>query len=211
MKQKGWRFALKRTFDVLAAGTGLVIASPIIAAVSLTIAVTDGRPVFFRQDRPGKKGRVFSLVKFRTMRTQKSADVDPRFDAERITRVGRFIRNTSLDELPQLWNVFLGDMSLVGPRPLLVKYMSRYTAEQARRHEVLPGITGWTQVNGRNTLDWERKFALDVWYVDNWSPWLDAKILARTVVKVLRREDIAAEGHVTMPEFMGTESSPRAN
>jgi lipopolysaccharide/colanic/teichoic acid biosynthesis glycosyltransferase len=163
-----------------------------------------GSPVLFVQQRPGLRGRGFRLVKFRTMKSAVGHDGRELPDAERLTALGRFLRATSLDELPQLWNVLRGDLSLVGPRPLLVQYLERYTPEQARRHDVLPGITGWAQVNGRNAISWEEKFALDVWYVDHWSFVLDLRILLLTIVRVLQREGIAQGGHVTMPEFMGT-------
>jgi len=164
-----------------------------------------GRPVLFKQMRPGLNAKPFYMYKFRTMTNEKDEQGNPLSDEQRLTRLGRFLRSTSLDELPELFNVLKGDMSLVGPRPLLMQYLARYTPEQARRHEVKPGITGWAQVNGRNAITWEEKFALDVWYVDNWSLWLDIKILAMTVVKVFKREGISAKGEATMPEFMGNE------
>jgi lipopolysaccharide/colanic/teichoic acid biosynthesis glycosyltransferase len=207
MRQAGLALLVKRAVDVAAASIGLVAAAPVMAGVAVAIALTDGFPVVFRQPRPGKGGRIFTIVKFRTMRKESHGpDGRPLSDAERLTPVGRFVRAASLDELPQLWNVLRGEMSLVGPRPLLVAYLSRYTPEQARRHDVLPGITGWAQINGRNALTWDEKFALDTWYVDHWSPWLDARILAKTAWKVLRREGISAAGHATMPEFTGTEA-----
>jgi lipopolysaccharide/colanic/teichoic acid biosynthesis glycosyltransferase len=166
-------------------------------AIAIAICVSDGAPVLYRQIRPGLTTKPFRIVKFRTM----IEGVGP--DSARLTRFGRFLRATSLDELPELWNVLVGDMSLVGPRPLLVRYLDRYSPRQARRHEVRPGITGWAQVNGRNALTWDEKLELDVWYVDNWSLWLDARILARTVWLVLRREGISHAGEATMPEFTG--------
>jgi len=177
-----------------------------MAGCTIAIWATMGTPAVFRQNRPGLHGRPFRLVKFRTMSnaTDRSGRLLP--DAERLTAVGSFMRKTSLDELPQLWNVLRGDMSLVGPRPLMMQYLPRYSPEQARRHDVLPGITGWSQVHGRNSLTWEEKFALDVWYVDHRSIGLDLRILALTVLRVIRPEGITSEGHATMPEFMG---SPR--
>ncbi len=168
-----------------------------------------GRPVLFIQMRPGLNGKPFCMYKFRTMRQPKENETMYLTDSERVTKLGKFLRNYSLDELPELINVLKGDMSLVGPRPLLMQYLDRYAPEQARRHEVKPGITGWAQVNGRNAITWEKKFALDVWYVDNWSLWLDIKILAITVVKVFKREGISAAGEATMPEFMGYKESTK--
>jgi lipopolysaccharide/colanic/teichoic acid biosynthesis glycosyltransferase len=173
--------------------------------VAVLVAASQGRPVLFTQPRVGRDGRRFPIFKFRTMREATGPDGTPLPDDERLTRVGRALRATSIDELPQLWNVLRGDLSLVGPRPLLVRYLPRYTPEQARRHEVLPGITGWAQVNGRNAISWEERFALDVWYVDHWSLALDLRILAMTLARVLRREGVSREGHATMPEFMGRE------
>lgn len=207
MKQGGWAMALKRAFDRTAAAGGLALVAPIIGATAAAIRLSIGPPVFFVQQRPGKGARPFQLVKFRTMTDERDAQGNLLPDEQRLTQVGRVVRSLSLDELPQLWNVFQGDMSLVGPRPLLMRYVSRYSAHQARRHEVLPGITGWAQVNGRNALSWEQKFDLDVWYVDHWSPWLDAKILALTFLKVLRRDGISEEGQATMSEFMGSPAS----
>ncbi len=192
---------IKRGLDLAASGVGLVVTSPIIAATAVVVLAAHGRPVLFRQQRPGKDGRIFELVKFRTMC---QPDADRVSDADRLTRVGRILRSTSLDELPTLWNVLRGDMSLVGPRPLLVDYLERYTPEQARRHEVRPGVTGLAQVSGRNGLSWEEKFALDVEYVDSRSLLLDLKILARTVTSVLKSEGIAAEGQATMAVFTGS-------
>jgi sugar transferase EpsL len=191
------RFA-KDVLDRLAALLGLALLSPVLAALALLVRLSLGRPIFFRQQRPGLHGRPFGLFKFRTMKDGSGSD------EERLTPVGRFLRAWSLDELPELWNVLKGDMSLVGPRPLLMQYLPRYTPRQARRHEVKPGLTGWAQVNGRNAVSWDEKFELDVWYVDNWSLWLDACILGRTVWQVMRREGISHEGHATMTEFMGS-------
>lgn len=193
--------AVKRTLDVAVSGVGLVVTAPVQAVVAGVVRVAHGRPVLFRQKRPGLHGEVFELVKFRTMR---HADATHVTDAERLTGVGRFLRSTSLDELPTLWNVLKGDMSLVGPRPLLVEYLDRYSPEQARRHEVRPGITGLAQVSGRNSLEWEDKFALDVEYVDRRSLALDLKILWRTVTAVLGRRGISAQGEATMGVFMGS-------
>jgi lipopolysaccharide/colanic/teichoic acid biosynthesis glycosyltransferase len=193
----------KRLLDVCLAGIAAVAASPILAIVALAIGVTMGRPILFRQRRPGLHGKPFKMLKFRTMTSATGADGALLPDAERLTRLGRFLRSTSLDELPELFNVLRGDMSLVGPRPLRMKYLDRYTPEQMRRHEVKPGITGWAQINGRNAISWEEKFRLDVWYVDNRSLWLDLWILVRTIAQVLSRRGISAEAHATMPEFLG--------
>lgn len=201
----GGRF-WKRVIDVGTCLLGLLPAAVVGAIVGLAVWLSMGRPVLFRQVRPGRYGRLFEVLKFRTMTDARAADGTLLPDSQRLTRLGRFLRKTSLDELPQLWNVLRGEMSLVGPRPLLPEYLDRYTPEQARRHEVRPGITGWAQVNGRNATTWEERLRQDVWYVDNWSLWLDFKILWMTVVKVLRREGVSKEGHATMPEFMGTQS-----
>lgn len=190
--------AAKRTADVIASAAGLFVLSPLLIVVGVLVRATIGSPVLFRQTRPGLRGRPFTLVKFRTMR------LGPGSDAERLTGLGRFLRRCSIDELPELWNVLKGDMSLVGPRPLLTEYLERYTPEQARRHEIKPGITGWAQVNGRNAITWEQKFALDIWYVDHQSLWLDLRILALTVWKVLRREGISQQGQATAAEFLGS-------
>lgn len=193
----------KRLLDILGALLGLVLFLPAFLIIALAISVQMGRPLFFVQTRPGYLGIHFKMYKFRTMNDKRDSYGNLLPDQNRITSVGRFLRSSSLDELPELFNVLKGDMSLVGPRPLLMQYLDRYTPEQARRHEVKPGITGWAQVNGRNALSWEEKFALDVWYVDNWSLGLDVRILALTVGKVFRREGISAAGEATMPEFMG--------
>jgi lipopolysaccharide/colanic/teichoic acid biosynthesis glycosyltransferase len=203
--QQGWRLAAKHAFDRSVAAGVLLATSPVMIAVAASIRASMGPPVLFRQIRPGFEGRPFELVKFRTMREALDPNGSPRPDVDRLTALGSLLRATSLDELPQLWNVLRGEMSLVGPRPLLMQYLARYTPEQARRHEARPGITGWAQVNGRNALTWEEKFALDIWYVDHWSLWLDAKILALTFARVFQRKGISNEGHVTMPEFMGSE------
>lgn len=197
--------AMKRTIDALAAVTGLLLLSPVFLIVSLLVTADLGRPVLFAQLRPGKAGKLFRMYKFRTMRDVVGAGGRQLPDSERLTKLGHLLRSTSLDELPELLNVLLGHMSLVGPRPLLPQYLDRYTPEQARRHEVKPGITGWAQVNGRNALTWEEKFQLDVWYVDNRSLWLDMRILLVTIVRVLKREGISSDGHATMPEFTGSD------
>lgn len=194
----------KRIFDLVLVIPGLILLSPLLAVIALLVRITHGRPVLFRQLRPGHGGRPFTLYKFRTMNAARDAQGALLPDVERLTRLGRFLRATSLDELPELFNILLGQMSLVGPRPLLIQYLARYSPEQARRHEVLPGLTGWAQVNGRNALSWEEKFRLDVWYVDHWSLGLDLKILLLTLWKTLRREGIDQPGYVSAEEFMGT-------
>ena len=195
---------IKRGIDVMGAGLGLIVLSPFLLLIILAIRIKMGGPVLFRQMRPGLRGKPFYMYKFRTMTNKRNAAGELLPDEMRLTWLGHFLRTTSLDELPELFNVLKGEMSLVGPRPLLMQYMDRYTPEQARRHEVKPGITGWAQVNGRNAISWEEKFALDVWYVDNRSLWLDIKILAITIWKVFRREGISARGEATMPEFRGS-------
>ncbi|WP_040617821.1 sugar transferase [Roseovarius nubinhibens] len=194
----------KRGLDIQGAAIGLIIFFPILVAITLMIRREMGSPVFFRQTRPGRHGIPFEMVKFRTMRDAIDADGRPLPDAERLTKLGRFLRSSSLDELPELWNVLKGEMSLVGPRPLLMEYLPLYSPEQARRHEVRPGVTGWAQVNGRNAISWDEKFALDVWYVDNRSLWLDLKIIWLTIRKVVKREGISAAGEATMSRFTGT-------
>jgi sugar transferase EpsL len=194
----------KRLLDLMASLIGLALLSPLLLVLAALVAVRLGRPVLFRQVRPGLYGRPFEMYKFRTMRDAYDEQGQPLPDNQRMTVFGSVLRKTSLDELPELFNVLRGDMSLVGPRPLLMQYLPRYTPFQARRHEVRPGITGWAQINGRNALTWKEKFELDVWYVDNWTLLLDLKILFRTVWKVVAREGISADGHSTMPEF-GTE------
>ena len=196
--------ALKRVIDVLGASTALVVLSPLLAVVAVLVRVRMGPPVLFRQLRPGREGRPFELTKFRTMTDQRGPDGTLLPDAQRLTALGRFLRRTSIDELPELVNVVRGDMSLVGPRPLLMEYLPRYSAEQARRHEVRPGVTGWTQVNGRNELTWDEKFALDVWYVEHRSTRLDLEILGRTVSQVLGGQGVSAPGHATMEPFRGS-------
>ncbi|AVU76087.1 MULTISPECIES: sugar transferase [Pseudomonas] len=195
---------LKRLIDVLVASLGLILLSPIMLIVSWQIRRKLGSPVLFRQNRPGLNGRPFEMIKFRTMRDVLADDGNQLADSERLTSFGRFLRSSSLDELPELWNVLKGDMSLVGPRPLLMEYLPLYTAEQYRRHLVRPGVTGWAQVNGRNSLSWEKKFELDSWYVDNHTIYLDMKIIFLTVKKVFLRDGITAEGEASMPKFTGT-------
>lgn len=195
---------MKRLLDTLLAGGALLLLSPLLAVLALLIRRQMGPPALFRQERPGIHGGPFEMLKFRTMRDALGTDGQSLPDAERLTPFGRFLRSTSLDELPELWNVVKGDMSLVGPRPLLMEYLPRYSAEQARRHDVRPGLTGWAQVNGRNALSWEQKFALDIWYVDNRSVWLDIRILWMTIIKVLERDGISADGEATMTKFEGT-------
>lgn len=195
---------MKRLIDFVLAAMALVLLSPIIAALAWQIRKKLGSPVLFRQTRPGLHGKPFQMIKFRTMRDAIGPDGQPLPDSERMTPFGSFLRSASLDELPELWNVLKGDMSLVGPRPLLMEYLPLYSPEQARRHEVRPGVTGWAQINGRNALSWEEKFRLDVWYVDNQSFWLDLKILALTVKKVFVREGISAAGEATMTRFTGS-------
>jgi sugar transferase EpsL len=205
------RRSAKRVIDVLGAAGGLIALAPVLLVLALAVRRSLGSPVLFRQVRAGRHGRPFALLKFRTMTEARDAAGQPLPDEQRLTGLGNWLRSTSLDELPELINVLCGDMSLVGPRPLLPEYLPHYSAEQARRHEVRPGITGWAAVQGRNAVSWERRLALDVWYVDNWSLGLDLKILLLTVVKVLRREGISAEGHATMPRFddsAGRETTP---
>lgn len=194
---------MKRFFDLLLSLLGLSILALPLLALALLVGIQLGKPVLFRQIRPGLHGRPFEMLKFRTMTTEKDSSGDLLPDAARLPTFGRWLRSTSLDELPELWNVLKGDMSLVGPRPLLMEYLPLYTPEQARRHEVRPGITGWAQVNGRNAISWEEKFALDVWYVDNRTIWLDIKIILMTVKKVLVRDGISADGAATMTKFKG--------
>jgi len=197
----------KRILDFALALPGIVILSPIFLIIAILVGLNYGTPIIFRQKRPGYLGKPFRVYKFRTMTNALDLDNNLLPDSERITRLGRFLRSYSLDELPELFNVLRGEMSWVGPRPLLMQYLERYSPEQARRHEVLPGITGWAQINGRNALTWEEKFKLDVWYVDHWTMGLDIKILLITVIKVLRREGISQSGHATAEEFMGTHDS----
>ncbi len=194
---------VKRIIDIAGASLGLVLTAPLLLAIALLVRVNLGKPILFRQRRPGLHGKPFVMLKFRTMSDERDANGELLPDEKRLTPFGKWLRSTSLDELPELLNVLKGDMSLVGPRPLLMEYLDRYSPEQARRHEVKPGITGWAQVNGRNSLGWEERFKLDVWYVDHWNVWLDMKILLMTLWKVLKREGISAEGAATMPLFTG--------
>ena len=193
----------KRLMDICVAAVMLVLLSPVILGIAVLIWLDMGRPVLFKQVRAGYHGRPFALLKFRTMREDHDGGGRLLPDSERLSKLGILLRRVSFDELPQFWNVLKGEMSLVGPRPLLVDYLPRYSPEQARRHEVKPGVTGWAQVNGRNALSWDRKFEFDVWYVDHWSLSLDARILRKTVRNVLQRKGISLDGHATMPEFMG--------
>jgi len=202
--QTGWRRVVKEVIDRTAAALGLLCLWPLLALLATLVWARMGRPIFFRQERPGRGGSPFRLIKFRTMREVVGSSRHHLPDEQRLTFVGRFLRATSLDELPQLWNVLWGELSLVGPRPLLMQYLERYTPEQARRHEVKPGITGWAQINGRNALSWEEKFSFDVWYVEHWSLGLDVRILVRTLWRVFKQEGISREGYATMPEFLGS-------
>ncbi len=205
MRHSGGSRFMKRVFDLVIAGAILLLFSPIIATVALLVRVKLGRPVSFRQERPGLNGKPFTMIKFRTMLDSRNKAGELLPDGERLTGFGKFLRSTSLDELPELWNVLRGDMSLVGPRPLLLQYLPLYTTEQARRHDVRPGLTGWAQVNGRNALSWKERFELDVWYVDHRTLALDLQILFLTIRKVLFREGISAEGEATMSPFTGSE------
>lgn len=194
----------KRTIDIVASGGALIVLSVPLAAVTVWLHFANkGAGAFFFQERPGKNGKVFKVVKFKTMTDERAADGKLLPDADRLTKVGKFVRSTSIDELPQLWNVFKGDMSLIGPRPLLVQYLPLYTSEQARRHEVRPGITGWAQCHGRNAISWQKKFELDVWYVENISFATDCKVIWTTIMKVLKRADINSETAPTMEAFNG--------
>jgi sugar transferase EpsL len=199
-----YRKFLKRSIDLAATAIALTLISPLIIPIAILVKLKLGSPVLFAQERPGYQGKIFKMYKFRTMTDERDAEGNLLPDSDRLTPFGQSLRSSSLDELPELFNVLKGDMSLVGPRPLLVRYLERYTPEQSRRHEVKPGITGWAQVNGRNAISWEEKFKLDVWYVDNVSLWLDVKILVLTIWKVLRRDGISQEGNATMEEFTGS-------
>ena len=205
MSLKNMRVVTKRVVDVVVVVSALLVLAVPILIIAMFVRVKLGSPVLFRQVRPGRFGEPFEMVKFRTMTDERDSLGDLKPDSERLPAFGRWLRGTSLDELPELWNVLRGDMSIVGPRPLLMCYLSLYSARQARRHEVRPGITGWAQVNGRNALTWEKKFELDVWYVENHSLWLDLKILLMTVKKVFLREGISAQGEATMPVFRGSD------
>ena len=195
---------LKRLLDIVIASSALVLLSPVYAFVAYKVRKNLGSPVLFRQVRPGLNGKPFEMIKFRSMKDAVDAQGDSLPDSERLTPFGQMLRSSSLDEMPELWNVIKGDMSIVGPRPLLMEYLPLYNSEQAKRHEVRPGITGYAQVNGRNAISWEKKFELDTWYVENQSLWLDFKIMLKTVKKVLAKDDISAEGEVTMHKFTGT-------
>jgi len=200
---------VKRTGDIAAATLLLIVLSPLLMLLWVAVRLSLGAPAIFTQQRPGARGKIFTLYKFRSMAAGPATDTDEAAvasDAQRLSRFGRFLRSTSLDELPELWNVLVGDMSFVGPRPLLREYLDRYNSEQARRHEVRPGLTGWAQVNGRNSTSWKERLAMDVWYVDHRSLLLDAKILLKTVGTVVRREGVSAEGQATMAPFMGNDS-----
>ena len=195
----------KRLFDFLVAFFGIILLSPLLFLIALLVRIFHGTPILFKQERPGYKGKPFFIYKFRTMTNRRAPDGNLLPDAERMTRFGQILRATSLDELPELINVLRGDLSLVGPRPLLMQYLPLYNAEQMRRHDLLPGITGWAQINGRNNISWEEKFKLDLWYVDHWRFWLDIKILWLTFAKVFKREDIRMDGEATTKFFEGNE------
>ena len=194
---------VKRLLDIILASLILIVLSPLMLIISILVAIQHGFPILFRQKRPGLNGEIFTIYKFRTMRDLFDEQGNPLPDSQRLTKLGRFLRSTSLDELPELFNIIKGEMSLVGPRPLLIAYLPLYNKKQARRHEVLPGLTGWAQVHGRNVLTWEEKFELDVWYVDHWTLWLDFKIIGKTIIKVLRREGISQPGQATAELFKG--------
>ena len=198
------RHFVKRLFDIIASAAGLIVISPLLVVLAVLVRLKLGSPILFRQQRPGLGGKAFVIYKFRTMTDQRDALGHLLPDEQRLPAFGRFLRSTSFDELPELLNVLKGDMSIVGPRPLMMKYLERYSPEQARRHEVKPGITGWAQINGRNAISCEDIFKLDVWYVDNWTLWLDVKIILTSVWMVIAREGITQQGRATMDEFMGT-------
>ena len=197
----------KRLFDIIASASGLIILSPVFLILAYLIRKNLGAPVFFTQERPGKDGKPFKMIKFRSMRDAVDKDGNPLPDSERLTPFGKKLRAASRDELPELWNVLKGDMSLVGPRPLLMSYLPLYNDFQFRRHEMRPGVTGWAQVNGRNAISWDEKFAYDIWYIDHFSLWFDMKILFLTIKKVFIKEGISAEGEATMPYFTGNDSN----
>lgn len=201
------REIIKRLIDSFFSILLISLLSPFILIITILIKNKIGTPIIFKQQRPGKDSKIFTMYKFRTMTDKKDENGNLLPDEKRLTKFGNFLRKTSLDELPELFNILKGDMSFVGPRPLLVRYMARYNDEQKRRHEVKPGLTGWAQVNGRNAISWEDKFKLDVWYVDHWSLWLDVKIILLTIIKVLKREGVSQQGHVTMEEFKGTQNN----
>lgn len=201
--------AVKRLSDIIFALVLVVILSPVLLVTCILVKLKLGSPALFRQERPGRRGKIFMMYKFRSMTEVRDENGELLPDSVRLTGFGKLLRKTSMDELPELFNILKGDMSFVGPRPLLVRYLDRYTPEQARRHEVKPGLTGWAQVNGRNAISWEEKFKLDVWYVDHWTLWLDLKILFLTFAKVFKREGISADNHATMEEFWGTKGDQR--
>ncbi len=203
LKGNSYNINIKKLIDFFIASVGLIALFPLFLFLAIIIKLESNGPVFFKQSRPGKDSKVFILYKFRTMKELRDKGVNILPDEKRITKIGNFLRRLSLDELPELWNILKGDMSFVGPRPLLVEYLKRYTPEQARRHEVKPGMTGWAQVNGRNAITWEKKFTFDVWYVDNWNIWLDIKIIFLTIIKVIKGEGINQPGQATMEEFKG--------
>ncbi len=203
------QLTLKRIFDIFAALIGLILLSPILLITAVIVRIKLGSPVIFKQQRPGLNGKSFYMYKFRTMTDQRDAEGNLLPDDRRLPTFGKMLRSTSLDELPELICVLTGDMSIVGPRPLMMKYLPRYTPEQARRHEVKPGITGWAQINGRNAISWEEKFKLDVWYVDNWNLWIDVKIIFKTFTAVFGRRGINQQGQATAEEFMGTEGNQK--
>lgn len=200
---------IKRLIDIIVAFIGIVVLSPVFIVLYFMVKSKLGTPVLFKQERPGLHGKIFTMYKFRSMTDETDEHGELLPDEIRLTKFGKLLRKTSLDELPELFNILKGDMSIVGPRPLLVRYLDRYTPEQARRHEVKPGLTGWAQINGRNAISWEEKFALDVWYVDNWSLWLDIKIFFMTFAKVFKSEGISSDTSATMEEFMGSESNSK--
>ena len=199
------RYFVKRLFDVISSTAGLIVISPLLVVLAVLVRLKLGSPILFCQQRPGLGGKAFVIYKFRTMTDQRDASGNLLPDEQRLPAFGRFLRSTSFDELPELLNVLKGDMSIVGPRPLMMKYLSRYATEQVRRHEVKPGITGWAQINGRNAISWEDKFKLDVWYVDNWTLWLDVKIILKSIWMVVTKQGITQQGRATMDEFMGTQ------
>lgn len=203
MKKRKAALLIKRLFDFIFSFIALIILLPILVFISVLIAIADGFPIFFTQFRPGKDGKPFKLIKFRTMKDIPSHLEQKIKDVDRITKLGNFLRKKSIDELPEFFNVLKGEMSIVGPRPLLMQYLERYSKEQARRHEMLPGITGWAQVNGRNAIAWEEKFRLDVWYVDHWTFWLDILIIFKTIWSAIKGEGISPAGQIIMDEFMG--------
>lgn len=202
---------IKRLIDITIATLFLLIFALPMAVIAISVLIFLGRPIFFSQPRAGYKGRIFTIRKFRTMKEARDKNGDPLTDAERLSIFGKMLRATSLDELPELWNILVGEMSLVGPRPLLAEYLPLYSSEQARRHNVHPGLTGWAQVNGRNAISWDERFKLDLWYVDNWSLWLDLKILLMTAINIFKTSNISNQGHATMPKFEGARSDGQSN